>query len=322
MSSSELGLLEKALEAHERGDVGLAIDALEQVLASDPSDARLWAWMGDLYSEREQYVAAREAFENALELNPDSAKAAIGLGVALQSVNHLEEAEVALRRGVELSGESYSLVLLADVLSGLGRVEEAQQLLQDVLNVEPANEEALYNLGVLYRRVRPEIAANLFSDAIQIDSANGEAHRELGFCLFSLDRLEEAKGALEASIELNERDGWARVYLAMVFRNLGDDDAAEMELRRASETSPLWNLPHRRRGEIYADSGRWVEAEVCYKEAVMLDERDAGAVAELGRFLLDTGRPKEARRWIDSALCLDPMQPIALEMKRRSQGFE
>ena len=58
--------------------------------------------IGSIHFERGEFDEAVEAFENATELNPESALAYAHLGEALAFAKHMEEAKLALKKAQEL----------------------------------------------------------------------------------------------------------------------------------------------------------------------------------------------------------------------------
>jgi predicted Zn-dependent protease len=63
----------------EAGNDAAAVDAAQRAMASIPSEAELAAALAALCSQHEQYDAARNLFENALELDPNNFKVRLAL---------------------------------------------------------------------------------------------------------------------------------------------------------------------------------------------------------------------------------------------------
>ena len=117
-----------------------AVETYKFLLKHHPEKAEYNVGLGQAYYNRHKYDNAIAAFERALELEPDNAKHLLSLAMTLESKNHLEEAILNYRRAVELNAEDTQIILrLCDALAKKGDKAEAEQLLQNLLLLEPTN---------------------------------------------------------------------------------------------------------------------------------------------------------------------------------------
>ncbi len=73
------------------------------------------------------------------------------------------------------------------------------------------------------------------------------------------------------------------------------------------------NVPVRvRLGDVFYDTGNWVQAIVHYRAAVRLDSSQTAALVDLGVCYYNLGDPSEAERHFLLALKRDPHHPVAL----------
>lgn len=82
--NAEMELLElnqKALEARERGDSAAARQAYRQLLDRDPERPQAWFELGKLSAAADDLQQARDAFARALEHDPEFHKARYNLGL-------------------------------------------------------------------------------------------------------------------------------------------------------------------------------------------------------------------------------------------------
>ena len=116
----------RGIDLYSLNDFGAAIEMLQTATALQPNYAPAWAHLGRAYTTnaslqfggREQYGKAEAAYEKAITLNP---------------------ALVEPR------------IYLANLLTDTGRVEQAVPLLRSVLQDNPNNAEAHWELGYAYR---------------------------------------------------------------------------------------------------------------------------------------------------------------------------
>jgi tetratricopeptide (TPR) repeat protein len=140
------------------GDDAQAFQAFSKATQEDPHDTTARLNMGSVLLRAGAYPKAAEQFRAILQVTPDDATAQVGLAAALR-------------------GE-------ADAKAA-GKLEEARQLLEKVLDRDPHHVSALFNLGVLYADFlkKPADAKSYFtrflSDAPSDHPARAEAERYL-----------------------------------------------------------------------------------------------------------------------------------------------
>jgi serine/threonine-protein kinase len=116
----------RGIDLYSLNDFAEAIPMLQKATSLEPNYAPAWAHLGRAYTTnaslqfggREQYGLAEAAYENAIGLNP---------------------------------GLADPKIYLANLLTDTGRVEQAVPLLRSVLQENPNNAEAHWELGYAYR---------------------------------------------------------------------------------------------------------------------------------------------------------------------------
>lgn len=116
----------RGIDLYSLNQFSEAIQMLEKATLLEPNYAPAWAQLGRAYTTsasllfggQEQYVKAQAAYENAIALNPSLVEARI---------------------------------YMANLLTDTGRVEQAVPMLRAVLQTNPNNAEAHWELGYAYR---------------------------------------------------------------------------------------------------------------------------------------------------------------------------
>ena len=138
-ADSYMGL---ATVAVQRGDLGLALLLYLKAVDKDGGDKALTG-VGLVYMEQGKHEDAMDYFERALGVNPENA-------VALNCLVRVAYSQECVSRIVPVleaslaanpSSEAYRITL-AGCLMSLGRANEARPLLQSVLDVNPASQDA------------------------------------------------------------------------------------------------------------------------------------------------------------------------------------
>jgi Flp pilus assembly protein TadD len=115
---------------------------------------------GSLALEQRNYTAAARDFRSALKLDPSSAAAHSGLGIALRESGHLSEAVSEFQQAAKLEPNGWEpRYLLAQTFILLGDFKNAIGELRRVLQLRVDYPDALYNLAMAERSAGDRSAA-------------------------------------------------------------------------------------------------------------------------------------------------------------------
>jgi tetratricopeptide (TPR) repeat protein len=153
-------LHQAAGEANEsQGLHDAALREYRQVLEASPRRPGIRFRIGRVYLARAggdassaDLAAARQAFEQELEIDPSNANAAYELGEMHRKAGDLEQARTRFEQALtHYPGFVQAQVGLARTLIALGRPADALPPLQAAVKAEPGNEVAWYQLGQAHR---------------------------------------------------------------------------------------------------------------------------------------------------------------------------
>ena len=133
--------------------------------------------------------------QKSLQLNPLDAEAHNNLGVILEKLEKLNEAELSYKKAIALK-PNYSDAHnnLGNVLKELGRLDESESSYRKAIVLKPDFAEAHNNLGITLKELCIlNEAETCFRQAIVLKSDFAEAHNNLGVTLQELGRFDEAK---------------------------------------------------------------------------------------------------------------------------------
>ena len=117
---------------------------------------------------------------------------------------------------------------------------------------------------------------------------------QLGVVLAKRKEYQAAADAFKRAFELDPNDVWAAQNCAQSLRDLGRNDDAVLEYRRALAAKPHFGLAWLGLGQTYERMGRKTEAEDCYQKALRNRVMRAPELAALARFCV-------ARGWHEAA---------------------
>ncbi len=106
--------------------------------------------------------------------------------------------------------------------------------------------------------------------------------QERGIALYQDGKRAEARGTLERAVASDSTRAVARVYLARIARDEGDEVRAQRELAAAIRTAPSLGIAHREMGSLLFARGDYTIARRFYSRATALDPADASARGLLG----------------------------------------
>ena len=169
--------------------------------------------------------------ERALELNPEKGWWWKEKGVILQSLGHMEEAESALGKAIEIGAKSEDLFYHCGMVKeALGKEEEARALYNTACQL--GKKDSRYGAAKLHEASGkwPDAARayeKYFAEAKSDSDVDATAHYSYGMALDLIYEWERAASEIEEAILLDcgrHRDWFAR--LGVLYERLGKGEAA------------------------------------------------------------------------------------------------
>jgi tetratricopeptide (TPR) repeat protein len=317
-----------------------AQDALAVLRAAEeagaPAAILQLAW-GDALIVAKEPVKAEEVFRQALQADPKSAQARLGVAAALQAQGKLQEAKAYLEETLKEMPDTLGLrERLAAVCLALGQKDEALVRYQEELNtgrVTPSLRLALARLALDLGKL--ELSQ---SEAKQVQDENSrsaeaayilgrvhEAHNELGAALAEYRRalmweklpaynyaygrvLMKAGKELEANVALDAASSLpeARMERGRAYLRRGDVESALADFKEAARMLPASVELLMLEGFCYEKMGQPPKAEAAWREVLRLSPDAPEPHYRLGRQEMDHGRPTAAIDHFRKALAKMP----------------
>jgi predicted O-linked N-acetylglucosamine transferase (SPINDLY family) len=188
-----------------------------------------------------------------------------------------------------------------------GRLHQAQQIYQQILETEPRHADALHLLGVVaHQGGQYDTAIDLISRAIASNPSVPAFHNNLGEAYRGKHRLPEAMASYQQALRLNPAYGDAHNNLGNVYRDLDRLADAATSYQECTRLKPSSVLAHHNLANVLYEQGRLPEAVASYQEAVRLRPDFAEAHHNLGHSLAELGRLPEAAASYQEAVRLRP----------------
>jgi tetratricopeptide (TPR) repeat protein len=251
---------------------------LEQAIAIDPEYAPAWGELARVYSAQagsgdrsvdEVLPLAIEAANRALEIDPEFAPAIAHLGLlALTGDRDMQAAAEYYQEALALAPTDTDIIGdAATFLQSLGRLEEAIELKEYVVERDPVSPRGHHNLGNSYRWAgRWDEAVASYAAAESLSPGYIGAHTGIGQALLGKG---EPAAALEA-IQLEPSRPWWLIGAVMAYWALGqqaESDAALEELIRDWERDGAYNIAYVLAFRAEADRAfEWLDKAVAYND--------------------------------------------------------
>ena len=328
------------------GALAKAIPMLEAITKEDPAFAPAFA---DLARANYQQFSqnrdtsfvepARQASLKAIAIDKNQASAHTTLGMlyTLLSKNELatqelDTAEKLDRRDAEVWGAR------AELCQRQGRSDDAKNALQKAIDLAPSDWRWPKLLADYYDRTGQEdLAIRADQDALRLSPENARILNNLGLYLWSADRLQEARAAMQKAVTLEP--GYSHyTNLGMVEIDLGNNADAIGLFRKAIELNPrdyrawsyLADVYQRQHEDAALVRKTYQESITRGEELLKTEPNNAFLLADLGVMNATIGDNAKADPLVRQAAALDPdngdtlfLAGVAYEiMKRRPEALE
>jgi tetratricopeptide (TPR) repeat protein len=187
--------LQRGIALAQKGDFKKAEEAFEQAVALHPNDARALTALGEVQEQLGKLPESIETFRKVIELDPRSADAHENLAIALGDRSDLADALKESSLATQLApGSASAHFLRGRLLSDLGKHEEARDEFRKTLDIAPEYAEALHYWAALEGdEGNTEIQGNLLKRYVRLRPDQATAFDQLGHVLEEEHRESEAE---------------------------------------------------------------------------------------------------------------------------------
>lgn len=298
----------------------------------NPKDLEAFDWMLKKHLDRFEYEPALQLLDHYLHQNPndferrlkralllnwmkrsdeavgefrwlqthgyETREVYIGLGNALRFTNSsLEEAEQIFRDDLlKHPDDLNSKIALADIMRREGKLEEAQELLKEVLAVDYKNYEATETLMLVESQLGPPIRR--LERRVNRNPQDWEARKELVDYYLDLELYYTAKDVFEPVALQFPKD--TAVINKMNYINQQIARLRNEEIRQARyriEDNPNDVQARIRYAQLLSSQGKTKEAIQQYREALRLQPNEAEAMFYLAEALVANRQYQEAQEY-------------------------
>jgi tetratricopeptide (TPR) repeat protein len=233
---------------------------------------------------------------------------ALSRAISAHNAGKLVEAEQICQQIINAEpGLFEALHLLAVVQAGLGKKDPALASFDGALTLRPDSAEALYNRGNTLRELkRFEEALVSYDRALTVRSDFAEAHSNRGLTLHELKRFEEALASYDRALTVRPDSAEALYNRGLTLHELKRFEEALASYDRALTARLDYAEALYNRGLILHELKQFEEALASYDRALTVRPAYAQAFYNRGNTLHELKRFEEALASYDRALTVRP----------------
>ncbi len=222
----------------ETGRASEAIELLEKATRLDPKAELAFMSLGRAYAATNRGADADRAFESAFELNPERKR--LAFAAEHQKHGRLDEAEREYRELLRNNPNHVdALRLLASIVSGRQRLDEAEMLLRRAVELAPDYTLARVDLGrTLHEQYRYADAIAQFDDVIASEPQRPKGYYLKAASLAPLGETEQALSMYRKALDIRPSHVGAWLGSGHTLKTLGQQEAAVEAYRECIRLRP------------------------------------------------------------------------------------
>jgi protein O-GlcNAc transferase len=308
LSAPALSAYAHALAA--AGNLARAAIEMKAAVQADPRNPQLHDELGSIYAQQASWESARKEFAAAIELDSQLPAPHLHLGLALQAL-HQPDSLSQMEQAHALAADNPTITLeLALAYQRANRAEDAIDLFQKILDIDPSNDIAATDLGMaLLQAQRAKDAVPTLQHAIQLSPESVTAHEDLAAAYVQLNQFDDAEAELHTALKLAPDRPQLHYDLGLAYKMQDDATHAIPEFEAAEKLDPQQPESPYALGLLYLQAGRYADAARELKMTLSLRPENAQGWATLGSVDNQLNQLPEAVDALQHAIQQTPDQP-------------
>jgi predicted TPR repeat methyltransferase len=255
-----------------------------------------------------QLDAAKEGYLTLLKASPHNAELLHALGILYAQQNDFSTACHYLKQAVHYEQHNPTLYLhLANALKMQGLLDEAAEILQKAIQLNPDYSAALNNLGILYFSQENFVEAiKCYQLAIEKQPNFWDAYYNLGLAFSKTNQFNAAIATYETLVKQTSDHSAAYFQLGRLYLHQERIDDAITYFQRIAEAHPDHAETQINLATCYLKKSALKEAKSHYLQAMKLTPADTQILFNLGIINMQQGLTDNAIQYYQRAIQLDP----------------
>jgi tetratricopeptide (TPR) repeat protein len=206
-------------------------------MATNPRSGLAQLNYGALLRDAGRFEEALPHVQRGVEISPDYAEAHVRLAEIYLKLARYDESAASATRALELApGNLVARQFRGSALGAAGKPAEAIVDFKYILDVDPYNASAVFNLGLAYKETNQfELAAGMFTQLIGINPKFPNVMFERGFCYGRMGMFKLANEDLSMSILMQPDHGPSYFFRGRAWEALGEPEKACLDWKEAAK---------------------------------------------------------------------------------------
>jgi tetratricopeptide (TPR) repeat protein len=220
-------------------DLPKALQTGREALVKYPNDPAIKSSLALLMGENEQTDEAVKMLEGDLKDGSMDRDTYLNLSQIYERGRRYSDAEQAARKAESLAKDprdnEIAWLMLGAVYERQKQYEKAEEEFKKVLDVNPRNAQVLNYYGYMLadRGVRLDEAKDLIQRAVDLEPQNGAYLDSLGWAYYKQNKLDEAESMLRKAVEHEPHDPTIRLHLGDILAKQGRTEQAAAEWEKS-----------------------------------------------------------------------------------------
>jgi tetratricopeptide (TPR) repeat protein len=255
-----------------------AVTAFEQAIQLNPNSHYAYYGKGLAFTYQSEYQQARDAYQQATKLAPNFYPAWRWLGSTFLALKQYPQALNTYDQAIKISPEDFVLyVERGDVLHKLKRYKEAISSYNQAIEIQP-HPWAYNNRGITYAELKESQKAFAdFTQALKLDPNYVEAYYNRGNVYYELKNYQRAFADYNQALKLNPNDAKAYNNRGNAYSGLKDYQREIADYNQALKLNPNYVEAYYNRANAYAELKNYQAAIADYNQAIKLNPNLAEA---------------------------------------------
>lgn len=285
-------------------DFVAAEDAFQRALRLQPKHQHILNNYANMLVKLKRFQDAERLYKTAIQAQPDYVDAWLNLGILYTQIEALTPGIQTLERAYQIAPNNLAVQnALGLALKRQGRFDEAIAVFHKALKNEPRAQKIAHNLGLaLLSAERANEALTVFKDAIGKGMDTVEMRMNCASALDQMGKIETAIAAYRGIIASDPDFVLAYEALSKLLWNSGHTETYADHFEEGLRLRPN-NVNLRRSYSLALYKGKFFERAL--ETLLYIKEKD-GLMADLGLFYAALGRHEEAETAFEKALKTEP----------------
>jgi len=297
-------------------DPSRAKTEIDQILKADPKSPVGRLLLGQLQFSMGQLDAVETTFGKDSTINGTYPQPEFFLGQVAIKKGRIDQAQDHFQKSLSVNGSYFpARTALAELFIGTGRYADSRAEVKKVLTIQPAYVPALILDATI------DLAEKKYSDAepklialVKAQPENPIVQRQMGLYLESRGRTIDAERSFVKASELQPDLQKGMQDLVQFYMRTKQTERAVQRINSVPDDRKQ-AFHYELLGLVYAQAGRYSDAEVSYKKALEKDPASTNSVGYLAALYIQSGRFAEGMNELDVLIKKNPSNAGAYTVK-------